>query len=258
MKTKPIILFLFAIVATGCAKTAKTQSTENVQVTKIYNMVILDQSGSMMPLREVAVQGYNETLDVIRQAQTQHNLEQQNLVTLALFNDHLTKVFDCDTVQNMPNLLLDNYLPDGMTAMLDAIGVSLTQLKEQLSRLENATAVVTIISDGMENASTTYDLRRVVSLIDELKEQGVMFVFMGTNQSVELVATALHIDEYVEFEYSTEGLKSALQSGMNASADYYDRMSRYNQDTKNMSKEERNAYYRQQNEKDGWFQDNNK
>lgn len=85
-----------------------------------------------------------------------------------------------------------------------------------------------------------------------------MFVFMGTNQSVELVATALHIDEYVEFEYSTEGLKSALQSGMNASADYYDRMSRYNQDTKNMSKEERNAYYRQQNEKDGWFQDNNK
>ena len=256
MKTKPIILFLFAIVAIGCAKTAKTQSTENVQVTKIYNLVILDQSGSMMPLREVAVQGYNEILDVIRKAQNEHNLEQQNLVTLALFNHHLTKVFDCDTVQNMPNLLLDNYLPDGMTAMLDAIGISLVQLKAHLNQLENATAVVTIISDGMENASTVWDVGQVVALIDELKEQGVMFVFMGTNQNVGLVANALHIDEYMDFEYSAEGLKSALQRGMNASADYYERMSQYNQDTRNMSKEERNAYYRRQNEKDGWFQDN--
>ena len=58
MKTKPIILLLFATMAIGCAKTAKTQSTENVQVTKIYNLVILDQSGSMMPLREVAVAKY--------------------------------------------------------------------------------------------------------------------------------------------------------------------------------------------------------
>lgn len=32
MKTKPIILFLFALVSMGCAKTAKTQSEENVQV----------------------------------------------------------------------------------------------------------------------------------------------------------------------------------------------------------------------------------
>jgi len=32
MKPKTIILFLFAIMAAGCAKTAKTQSTENVQV----------------------------------------------------------------------------------------------------------------------------------------------------------------------------------------------------------------------------------
>ena len=156
----------------------------------------------------------------------------------------------------MPNLLLDNYRPDGMTAMLDAIGISLVQLKAHLNQLENATAVVTIISDGMENASTVWDLGQVVALIDELKEQGVMFVFMGTNQNVGLVANALHIDEYIDFEYSAEGLKSALQRGMNASADYYERMSQYNQDTKDMSKEERNAYYRRQNEKDGWFQDN--
>ena len=158
---KRSILFLLAIIClAGCAKRSNqsNQSTtdENVEVTKIYNLVILDRSGSMTPLREVAVQGYNETLDVIRAAQQQYNLEQQNLVTLTLFSHFITNVYDCDTVQNIPNLLLDEYLPLGGTAMLDAIGISLTKLRNKLDSLQNATAVVTIISDGEENSSSIY------------------------------------------------------------------------------------------------------
>ena len=238
----------------GCAKRSSQSTTEeNVEVTKIYNFVILDRSGSMMPLREVAVQGYNETLEVIRNAQQQYNLEQQNLVTLTLFKHEITNVFNCDTIQNMPNLLLTEYNPIGATAMLDAIGLSLTNLKTKLDSLQNATAVVTIISDGEENSSKKYKYKDVTNLIDKLKDQGVMFVFMGTNQNVEMVSSALHIDDYKVFEYSTEGMKDAWRSGINASSDYYDRMSQYNKYTRNMSKEERNKYYRDRNKEDGWF-----
>ena len=253
---KKSILFLLAIVClAGCAKRSNQSTTdENVEVTKIYNLVILDRSGSMTPLREVAVQGYNETLDVIRNAQKQYNLEQQKLVTLTLFNHEITNVFDCDTIQNMPNLLLTEYNPIGATAMLDAIGVSLTKLKNKLDNLQNATAVVTIISDGEENSSKMYKYKDVAKLIDKLKEQGVMFVFMGTNQNVEMVSSALHIDDYKVFDYSIEGMKDAWRSGMNASSDYYDRMSQYNKDTRNMSKEDRNRYYRDRNQEDGWFE----
>ena len=247
---KKNILFLLAILClAGCAKRSDQSTTdENVEVTKIYNLVILDRSGSMMPLREVAVQGYNETLDVIRAAQQQYNLEQQNLVTLTLFNHFVTDVYNCDTVQNLPNLLMQDYRPDGMTAMFDAIGLSLTKLQRKLNKLENATAVVTIISDGLENASRIYSLNDVAKLIDSM-----MFVFMGTNQNVQQTAEALHIDDYKIFEYSTEGMKRAWKSGIKASADYYDRMSQYNKDTRNMSKEERNRYYRDRNKEDGWF-----
>ena len=89
---KRFILCLSAILClAGCAKRSNQSTTdENVEVTKIYNLVILDRSGSMTPLREVAVQGYNETLDVIRNAQKQYGLEQQNLVTLTLFNHETT------------------------------------------------------------------------------------------------------------------------------------------------------------------------
>ena len=105
---KTITAILLALVCTGCAKKTSQTSEENVDVTKIYNLVILDRSGSMTPLREAAINGYNETLDVVRAAQKQYDLEQQNLVTLVLFNHNITNVFDCDTIQSVPNLLWDN------------------------------------------------------------------------------------------------------------------------------------------------------
>ena len=248
-----IIALCLCCLITSCAKRTNQSTEENVEITKIYNLVILDRSGSMMPLREAAVNGYNATLDVIRAAQQQHGLEQQNLITLVLFNHLVTNIFDCDTIKDIPNLLMQDYQPEGATAMLDAIGISLTSLQSQLDSLENATAVVTIISDGEENYSQKYTFHGVAKLIDSMKEQGVMFVFMGTNQNVQMVASALHIDEYKFFEYSTEGMKNAWQSGMGASADYYDRMSQYNKDTRGMSKKDRNEYYRNRNREDGWF-----
>ena len=163
---KRSILFLLAILClAGCAKRSDQSTTdENVEVTKIYNLVILDRSGSMTPLREVAVQGYNETLDVIRAAQQQYNLEQQNLVTLTLFNHLVTDVYDCDTVQNLPNLLMQDYRPDGMTAMFDAIGLSLTKLQRKLNKLKSATntiATATKKTDGSNNLTTLYHKCRV-------------------------------------------------------------------------------------------------
>ena len=253
---KTISAILLALACAGCAKKT-SQTEENVDVTKIYNLVILDRSGSMTPLREAAINGYNETLDVIRAAQQQHELEQQNLLTLVLFNHWVTNIYNCDTIQNIPNLLWDNYVPDGSTAMYDAIGVSLTNLQKKLNSLENATAVVTIISDGLENASCHYNLQQVVALIDQLKEQGVMFVFMGTNQNVQMTATMLHIDEYKAFPYSNGGMRDAWKSGINASADYYERMSQYNKDTRGMSRKDRNSYYRDRNKEDGWFERTN-
>lgn len=249
-----VFAIVLALACTGCAKKASQATEENVAITKIYNLVIIDRSGSMTPLREAAINGYNETLDVVRAAQQQHELEQQHLVTLVLFNQEVTNIYNCDTIRDIPNLLWDNYVPYGRTAMYDAIGVSLTNLRQKLDSLENATAVVTIISDGKENASQRYSLSQVATLISSLKNQGVMFVFMGTNQNVMQTAASLHIDEYKSFPYTTEGMKDAWKSGMDASADYYDRMSQYNKDTRGMSKEERNAYYRDRNKEDGWFE----
>ena len=253
MKPKLLICFLAILAFISCAKQHTQTTDENIDVVKIYNIVILDRSASMSPLREAAVQGYNGILEVVRTAQEQNAIEQQNYITLSFFNDSVTNVFDCDTVQSIPDLLLDDYKPQGNTALWDAIGISLDSLKVKLDSLENATAVVTIISDGLENASKHYSIYAVADRIDALKGQGVMFVFMGTNQDVAQTAASFHIDNYRVFEYTAEGMKEAWQSGIDASAGYYERMSQYNKDTKGMSKQERNDYYRDRNKEDGWF-----
>ena len=53
-------------------------------------------------------------------------------------------------------------------------------------------------------------------------------------------------------------MKDAWKRGMKASAGYYNRMSQYNKDTRGMTKEERNNYYRDRNKEDGWFDENTK
>lgn len=252
---KLLLSLLVTLAICACAKKGTTTSgQEDVSVTKIYNLVILDRSGSMLPLRGSAVLGYNGLLDVVRSAQQDHQLEQQNLVTLTLFSDSILTIYDCDTIANIPDLLLDQYVPYGFTALLDAMGHSLTGLQERLDSLQNATAVVTILTDGWENASRNYTLENVQALVDTLKTQGVMFVYMGTNQEVELIATVLHIDNYLSFDSNPTSLQLALDSVMQASAHYYERMAQYNKDTKNMSKEERNEYLRTRNAQNNWFE----
>lgn len=210
MKTKLLICVVAILALMSCTKQHTQTTDENVDVTKIYNIVILDRSASMSPLREAAVQGYNGILEVVRIAQEQNAIEQQNYVTLSFFNDSVTNVFDCDTVQSIPDLLLDDYRPQGNTALWDAIGISLDSLKIKLDSLENATAVVTIISDGLENASKRYSIYAVADRVDALKGQGVMFVFMGTNQDVAQTAASMHIDNYRVFEYTAEGIERSM------------------------------------------------
>ena len=53
--------------------------------TQVYNLVILDKSGSMESIKKEAIDGYNETLGAIRAAQLKHIDTQEHFVSLAAF-----------------------------------------------------------------------------------------------------------------------------------------------------------------------------
>ena len=63
--------------------------------TKIFNLIILDESGSMESIKQQAITGVNETIQTIRNAQKQHE-EQEHYVSLVSFNSSSVKnIYDC-------------------------------------------------------------------------------------------------------------------------------------------------------------------
>ena len=52
--------------------------------TKVFNVIILDKSGSMSSIARQAVDGVNETIGSIRSAQ-EKNPDQEHIVTLVAF-----------------------------------------------------------------------------------------------------------------------------------------------------------------------------
>ena len=58
--------------------------------TRIFNLIILDESGSMYSIKNLAVTGVNETVQTIKSAQEQYE-DQEHLVSLVTFNSKSVK-----------------------------------------------------------------------------------------------------------------------------------------------------------------------
>ena len=58
---------------------------KNSSIQRVFNLIILDESGSMATIAKQAVSGLNETFQTIRNAQKDHK-EQQQFITFVTFN----------------------------------------------------------------------------------------------------------------------------------------------------------------------------
>lgn len=181
-----------------------------MEKTTVFNLIILDESGSMCELSKSTIAGCNETLNVIRLLQEKHADTQRNLVSIYVFqsgNPQLPSRYICKNVpiDRVANITSRDYRPWGGTPLLDAVGSTLVDLRAVASTHVDATASVTIITDGYENTSARYSYPQVKNLIAGLKEMGWNFNFIGANIDVAEVAKHLDIDNTMSFEASAEG-----------------------------------------------------
>lgn len=63
----------------------ETRNKTGMQKTQVFNVIILDRSGSMQRLRQAAVDGFNETLAGIKKAQEKFTDTQEHYVSLVTF-----------------------------------------------------------------------------------------------------------------------------------------------------------------------------
>ncbi len=188
--------------------TAKCELTnpEPVQI-----ICILDRSGSMSNLAGDTIGGYNTFLK--KQKKDAGKAE----VTTILFDDQYEKITDAVPLETVPELTDKEYYARGTTALLDAVGRTLTDVAGKMEKEGICPAkrrvIVLIMTDGMENASREYKKATVKAMIDQAtKEYHWNFIFMGANIDSVAEAEALGIASGYAVDYSADsaGVKESF------------------------------------------------
>jgi Mg-chelatase subunit ChlD len=187
-----------------------------------YHLIILDASGSMDCIRRQALSGCNETLQSIRSMQ-QKNADQRHYVSIVVFNSETPAktLYDRMPVNNAKELTLSDYVPNACTPLYDAIGVSVNRLAGSIDKGDKQTCVlVTIITDGQENCSREFNHAQLKSLIEERKQQGWTFAFIGANIDEVKEAERIGIHNTLRFEQDEEGTGSMFDTLDRARANF--------------------------------------
>ena len=178
------------------------QTNDKLMKTRIFNLIIIDESGSMQSIKTAAIDSVNETIQTIRSAQKKHE-DQEHYVSLVTFNDDVKTIYECVPVDEVKELTAETYQPDCCTALYDAMGISLNALRKKVA--EDDKVLVTVVTDGYENASKEYSGKAIKALVDELKAKGWVFAYIGANQDVEAVAATISITNVMKFEATPLG-----------------------------------------------------
>lgn len=207
-------------------------SSEEQKATKdkarIYNLIIVDESGSMSHLREATLSGINETIGTIKSAQKEFAETQEHTLTLVTFDSDSNRP-DVRTMIDNQSIVevkeFKDYMPRGCTPLYDAMGQSLTKLHTAIKGDVDASAVVTVLTDGLENASHEWDAQSLRKLIEQLKEEGWSFSYMGSAHNVKEVTDLLSIENVVEFSHDQLGAAHTWGRERSSRRAYYQRMS---------------------------------
>ena len=171
--------------------------------TRIFNLLILDESGSMCSIEKQAIDGVNETLQSVRAAQKKYE-DQEHYVSFVTFNSSSIKtVLDRVEATKVEDITPAQYNPSCSTPLYDAIGKSVMELKKSVA--ENDKVLVTIITDGYENASREYSQSSVKALTEKLGQRGWTFAYIGANQDAMAVSHGLGIKNAMNFEATVCG-----------------------------------------------------
>jgi hypothetical protein len=170
---------------------------------------ILDRSGSMQSMQEPAVAAFNDFIKI------QLDVPGDARLTLVQFDDAYEVPIAATPIREVPQLTAATYTPRGRTALLDAIGRTVIETDRRITALPEAEkpgkVILTIFTDGQENASREYTATHISDLIRLYRDtKGWEFLFLAANQDAIANAAAMNMDTHssANVMYSLAGVKS--------------------------------------------------
>ena len=191
---------------------------------KVHNLIILDESGSMGSIENQIISGFNETVQIIKGIQKKFP-EQEHFITLISFNGLGRKLLHiADPVNKLNEINTESYNPEATTPLFDAIGFAITKLRKITEKEKNCNVLVTIMTDGEENASKEYSGIDIKKMIEDLKQNKWTFTYIGTDHDVDQIAINLSITNTLLFEKNEEGISNMFAKEKMARENYYQKI----------------------------------
>jgi Mg-chelatase subunit ChlD len=191
----------------------KATNTADALSTEI--VFVMDKSGSMQSIKDDAIGGFNAFLE------TQKGLPGKATFTLVEFNQHADIIHNGVDIKDVEEYTNKTYVPDGMTALFDAIGRGIS---EASVRGEDRKVLVAILTDGHENSSTEFNKNRLSEMINKYTAKGWEFIYLGVGFSqydAEKIAQSISIDSSNAMGVTRENIRTKAFSSMNSAAASY-------------------------------------
>lgn len=181
---------------------------------------ILDMSGSMHRLTDDTIGGYNSLIE----KQKKENGEVY--ITTVLFDDRYIIVNDHVEIKEIKPLTKREYCPEGMTALLDAIGRTVNSIGKRLSETPEEErpekVIIAITTDGMENASKEFTKIQIKEMIEHQQSKySWVFMFLGANMDAVTEANSLGIASDFAQTYTANSVGTdSVYTTLNKSLEY--------------------------------------
>lgn len=188
-----------------------TKICEETSVEPVQIICILDRSGSMRRLAEDTIDGYNSFLDKQKQNSG------KAAITTILFDDQYEVISEAVDLNEAKYLTSKEYYARGTTALLDAIGRTVSNTlgameKEKICPAKRRVLFL-IMTDGLENASKEYNKSDVKNLIAATTEEyGWNYIFVGANIDSVSEAQSLGIsaENAANFSHDRTGVQKSF------------------------------------------------
>ena len=191
---------------------------------QVHNLIILDESGSMGSIKKTIIEGFNEIVQTVKGIEKEFP-EQEHFISLVTFNGLGQKLLHfIDPVSRLEQIDDKRYQPDASTPLYDAMGFSFAKLRQVVDNLTDYNVLVTILTDGEENASTEYTGKAIKKLIEELKLNHWTFTYIGTDHDVEKFAASISITNPLVFNKNEADMKAMFVKEQSSRRNYSEKI----------------------------------
>lgn len=200
-----------------------TTVTTTITDEKTQIILILDASGSMAVdnLIDEAIGSVNQFVH------KQKKLEDEATMTAAIFDTDYELLYDNVPLQEVEDFSRKNWSPGGLTALNDAIGITVDTVLKTHKKLKKKNrpdkVLFVIVTDGLENMSQEYTTTQIKEKIAECeKKDGWSFIYLAANQNAFAVGTNLGFSggNTLTFSADAKGMNN-VSATLDGAVSYY-------------------------------------